>query len=145
MATCPTGGKLGKDFLVRLIDYGSPNADYVYLNASENSISITGELVDATDKSQNGWRKIIPGAGIRSVTISMSGPFDSTYQESVLNQLALTNQCAIFEVYDSDNNIYQGPFIPTNYTKTGPATAPITFDVTLESAGEVEYFEGSPS
>lgn len=141
---CPIGGKLGKDFLVRILDQGSPGDDYVYTMANATSISIDSELVDATDKSQNGWRKVIPGAGLRSVTISLSGPFDSTYQESRLNQLALTNGGAEFELFDADGNIYSGCFVVTNYTKEGDATTPITWSATLESATEITYNPGSP-
>ena len=140
---CPTNTKLGKDLLVRLTSTGSPAAGSppgeVFEMASANSITISGELVDVTDKSQNGWRLAAPGAGIRSATISMSGTFKSTALESDLQTLAMSNSGGQFEIYDEDGEKYEGCFIVTSYEKSGDATTAITWSATLESASEVTY------
>jgi len=137
---CPLNILAGVDFILK--EDGSPGGA---LLTTSKSISINGESVDVTDGSSNGWRVLAPGAGIRSASISVSGVFRGTPQEESLQMHALDNSCATYDLYDSDGNHHNGPFLVTSYEKTGDANGAILWSATLESAGEITVTNvGSP-
>lgn len=118
---------------------GSP--EVTIAKARSNSISVNGETVDITSKGSSGYRELLSGAGIRSVSLSVSGVYDDAAYDKTLLDRSMDGATHAFKVIDGNGDYFSGDFIVTSYERGGEYNGEVTFSATLESAGVVAYTE----
>lgn len=96
--------------------------------------------VDVTNQgSSNKWRELLAGAGIKSLSASGSGVFKSDAPTSTLVALILAGTIRIWKLYIPGLGTFTCSLQITSFDLTGPHDKEITFDISLESAGEVTF------
>jgi TP901-1 family phage major tail protein len=106
---------------------------------TQTGLTINQEGVDITDNCSEGWREMLEGAGIRNVSISASGNArDTAGQQWILSKI-LANEFVEARIRRGYGDEFSGFWqIPSN-GYSAPYNSAETFEVTLESAGEITY------
>lgn len=127
-------------FLLQMGDGGSPTEAFTSIaSARETSFTHNNEVVDITAKDQNGWREILAGAGMKSVSVSISGVFKDAVVENDFRAAASAGDVVNYRVISGNGDYWMGPFIITSYERGGSYNGEETFTATLENAGAITF------
>lgn len=99
------------------------------------SCTINGNPVDITDNDSTGWRQLLDGASVRSLSVSLQGAFKAAVQEVLLRTKADTQAIFNGEMAFEGSVKYSGTWQCTNYQMGGEVDGAQTFSATIESAG----------
>jgi len=127
----------GSLFLVGIGDGGGPEAFTNIGSARSTSMSLNNETVDVTAKDSSGWRELLAGAGVTSMSISLSGVFKDSAGEEAVRLAAFNSSIDNWELSSGNGDTFLGAFQITSYERTGEYNGEETFSVSLESAGVV--------
>ena len=127
----------GRLVLVGIWDGVSAYNDLVTARSTE--FTINDETVDVTNKGSAGFRELLEGAGIRSMTISAEGVYEDTADENALAALVLAGTHEQFQVSFENGDSYTGTFQGSSYARSGVYNGEEVFSFTLESAGVVTF------
>lgn len=100
-------------------------------------LSINGEAVVITNKGSGGWRELLSGAGVRSVSVSGAGVFTGSAAEARLKTGALNGDLDDYEVSFESGERMRGRFLITRLDYSGDFNGERTYTLALESSGEV--------
>jgi len=120
----------GKDVLIKLDNSGTYTA---IGGLRSSSITLNDEAVDITTKSSNGYRTLLAGAGVNSISISGSGVFTDDAIENLMKDAYLAQQNLAVDGTSAQTPAFENFefFIPTFFKFRG------AFQITsLEYAGE---------
>lgn len=131
----------GRDALIR---YNTTGSTYVTVAAArEIEFKINNEAVDVTNADDAGVRKLLEGAGVNSVSITLSGVYwdDTTSQGIRTAVMANTHKNFQFVLpkAPSGSYTYQGSFMVESYTETTSYNGTVNYNMTLQSAGAVTF------
>src|SRR6185503_8879127 len=79
----------GSAFLLKVGDGGDPPDYATVAGMRTTQLSVNGEAVNVTSKDSGGWRELLSGAGVRSVSVAGSGIFTGSIAEGRLKGNAL--------------------------------------------------------
>ena len=79
----------GAAFLLKIGDGASPPAYETVAGLRTTQMSINGDSVVVTHKDSGGWRELLSGAGVRSVSVSAAGLFTGSDAEVRVRNHAL--------------------------------------------------------
>src|SRR3546814_1420469 len=65
----------GSAFLLKIGDGAAPPAYRTVAGLRTTMVSVNGEAVNVTTKESGGWRELLSGAGVRSVSVNAAGIF----------------------------------------------------------------------
>lgn len=100
---------------------------------------LNNQIIDATHKESGKWRYLMDNVGTSSLSITGSGVFTDKQSESEVRKLAFDNRKASFLLTFGNGDKLEGEFIVSTYERSGNVSEEETYNVTLESAGKVEY------
>ena len=124
----------GSDFLIQ-VDIASTFTTIGSMRST--SMTINNETVDVTDKDSSGWRELVAGCGIRSMSLSGSGIFsDDVALEDVLEQV-MAGTILNFKLISGAGDTFAGAFQGSSFERAGEYNAEETYSFTLESSGVV--------
>ena len=127
----------GSAFLLKIGDGGSPVAYATVAGLRATQISVNGEAVNITSKDSGGWRELLPGAGVRSVSVSGSGIFTGSAAEVRLRNHALVGAIDEYELSFESGEKLRGRFLVTRLDYAGDYNGERTYTLALESSGIV--------
>jgi len=132
----------GKEVLIK-IDNGSGTQTTIG-GLRSSSITLNDESVDITNKDSSGYRSLLAGGGVNSISISGSGVFtDSTTEVLMRTTFAgQTGGSAVFknfQVIVPDLGTFTGSFQITSLEYAGEYNGEATYSVSLESAGAITF------
>ncbi len=137
--TSITAGK-GRAFLLKVdLTGASPTVYSTVTGLRVTDLSINGNPVDITTKSSNGWRELLPDAGIEQVDITASGVYDGSNAGSApfIEKAALNRTFIDAEVVFANGVVFSGTWVISPYKTGGNHNDAQTFDLTLMSHGPV--------
>jgi TP901-1 family phage major tail protein len=103
-------------------------------------ISFNAEQVDVTSlESQDGWRELLAGAGVKSATISGSGVFRDAGTDERARQIFFDGEVPQFQVIIPDFGIVEGAFQITSIEYAGTLEGEATYELSLASAGAQSF------
>lgn len=106
------------------------------------SFTLNNEMIDITNQDSDQWRKIADQAGIRSMSISGNGVFNDDLAFKRARSRALTGRISNFRlILNNDGDYFQGFFKIATLGGGGEYNAESTYDLTLESSGEIAFTE----
>ena len=79
----------GSAFLLKVGDGGSPVAYATVAGMRTTQLSVNGEGVNVTSKDSGGWRELLSGAGVRSVSVSAAGIFTGSFAAGSVRRRAI--------------------------------------------------------
>ena len=127
----------GSAFLLKIGSGGASPTYATVAGLKTTQLSINGDAVAITNKDSNGWRDLLSGAGVRSVSVSGSGIFTGSSAESQLRGLALSGQLANYELSFESGERMQGRFLVSRLEYAGDFNGERNYTLALESSGEV--------
>ena len=71
----------GSAFLLKIGDGAAPPTSRTGAGLRTTQLSVNGEAVNVTTKDSGGWRELLSGAGVRSVSVSAAGIFTGSDAE----------------------------------------------------------------
>ena len=123
--------------LIKVGNGGGPETFATVGGLRTTRLVLNNQLVDTTNKDSGGWRSLLAGAGIRSITLSGSGIFTDSASEETVRGYAFTNSINNYEFYFGGNDKISGAFQITSYERAGNHDGEETYAITFESAGAI--------
>jgi TP901-1 family phage major tail protein len=127
----------GSAFLLKIGDGASPPGFVTVAGLKTTQMSINGDAVAITNKGSGGWRELLSGAGVRSVSVAASGIFTGSSAEAQVRSLALTGDLQEYQLSFESGERMQGEFLVTRLEYAGDFNGERNYTVVLESSGEV--------
>ena len=129
----------GKDLLLKL-DAGGTGTFVTVAGLRARSISFNTRTVDVTHSESAGrWRELLEGAGVRSAGVSGKGIFRDQASDEAVRATFFDGAIRDWQVVVPDFGIVSGPFQISALEYAGDHDGEVTFDLTLESAGELTF------
>jgi TP901-1 family phage major tail protein len=127
----------GSAFLLKIGD-GSATPTYSTVAVLKTTqLTINGNAVEITNKGSGGWRELLSGAGVRSVSVAASGIFTGSAAEGQVKSLALTGNLESYQLSFESGEQMQGEFLVTRLEYAGDFNGERNYTIALESSGEV--------
>ena len=126
----------GSAFLLKL-GGGSPVTYATVAGLKTTQLTVNGDPVAITNKDSGGWRELLSGAGVRSVSVAAGGIFTGSAAEVQVRGLALGGQIAPFELSFESGERMQGSFLVSRLEYAGDFNGERNYSLALESSGEV--------
>ena len=127
----------GSAFLLKIGDGGDPIVYSTIAGMRTTQISINGETVAITNKDSGGWRELLSGAGVRSVSLSGAGVFTGSEAELRIKTQALGGEIDSYELSFEGGEIMQGRFLVSRLDYSGDYNGERSYTLSLESSGVV--------
>ena len=129
----------GSDLLVK-VDMTSGGTFETIAGLRATRVSFNAEAVDVTAlDSEGGWRELLAGAGVRSAAISGSGVFRDEGTDERARQLFFDGLTPDYQVVIPDFGIVEGPFQVTSLEYAGTLNGEATYELSLQSAGLLDF------
>jgi TP901-1 family phage major tail protein len=127
----------GSAFLLKIGDGNSPVIYATVAGLKTTQLAINGDAVAITNKGSGGWRELLSGAGVRSVSVAASGIFTGSGAETQLRSLALTGDIEDYELSFESGERMRGRFLVTRLEYAGDFNGERNYTLALESSGPV--------
>lgn len=127
----------GKDLLVKIAD----GAGYTTVaGLRTRRLAFNAETVDITHaESANRWRELLDGAGVKRASVSGRGLFKDASTDALMRQTFFDGAVKSYQIVIPDFGSVQGAFQIANLEFAGEHNGEVTYDVALESAGELTF------
>lgn len=127
----------GSAFLLKIGDGTGAPAFATVAGLRTTQMSINGEAVTITSKDSGGWRELLSGAGVRSVSVAGSGVFTGSSAEGRLKANALSGAIDDYRLSFEGGDQMEGRFLITRLDYSGDYNGERTYTLALESSGPV--------
>jgi TP901-1 family phage major tail protein len=127
----------GSAFLLKIGSGGETPSFATVAGLKTTQLSINGDAVAITNKGSGGWRELLSGAGVRSVSVAASGIFTGSSAEAEIRGLALSGTLQDYELSFESGERLRGEFLVTRLDYAGDFNGERNYTVALESSGEV--------
>lgn len=127
----------GSAFLLKISDGATPAVYNTVAGLRTTQMSITGDTVVITSKDSGGWRELLSGAGVRSVSVSAAGIFLGSTAEAQIRANAMAGTLDDYELSFEDGEKLHGRFLIQRLDYSGDFNGERNYTLQLESSGEV--------
>lgn len=129
----------GSAFLLRAGDGGNPETFMTIAGLRSTSFNINGQSVDVTTKDSGGWRELLAGAGLTSISVQGAGVFQDNSNLATMRTRAVARTIDNYELVFESGDKYAGAFQVTSVQHDGQHNGEVTYSVSLESSGVVTF------
>jgi TP901-1 family phage major tail protein len=127
----------GKDLLLKMHD-GSAFATVAGLRAK--TLAFNAQTVDVTHAESVGrWRELLEGAGVKRAAVSGAGLFKDAASDALARQTFFDGIVRDCQIVIPDFGTVEGPFQISSLEFAGSHDGEVTFEIALESAGELSF------
>jgi TP901-1 family phage major tail protein len=127
----------GSAFLLKVGNGASPPVFATVAGMRTTQMSVNGEAVNVTSKDSGGWRELLSGAGVRSISVAASGIFTGSAAEIRVKSNALAGQVDDYELSFESGERLRGRFLVTRLDYSGDYNGERNYALSLESSGAV--------
>ncbi|MBD8065334.1 phage major tail protein, TP901-1 family [Devosia sp. PTR5] len=129
----------GKDMLLKLDETGS-GSFLTVAGLRSRSLSLNAASVDTTDQESAGrWRELLAGGGVKRASLSGSGVFKDQGSDAAIRGLFFAGTIRTWQLILPSFGVVEGPFQIVALEFSADHAGEVTFDLALESAGEVTF------
>ena len=129
----------GKDMLLKLDQTGS-GSFLTVAGLKTRSLALNAASIDVTDAESAGrWRELLDGAGIKRASVSGNGIFKDQASDEQIRPLFFAGTIRNWQLILPEFGTIAGPFQITALEFAGDHAGEVTFNISLESAGEVTF------
>ena len=129
----------GKDLLLK-VDATGAGAFTTIAGLRTRSLSFNAETVDISHTESAGrWRELLAGAGMRHARVQGAGIFKDSDSDEIARGLFFSGSIRDWRIVVPDFGIVEGAFQISGLEFSGQHDRELTFDLTLESAGELVF------
>jgi TP901-1 family phage major tail protein len=127
----------GKDLLIK-IDNGAGFTTVAGLRTRR--LAFNAETVDITHaESANRWRELLDGAGVKRASVAGRGLFTDAASDDLVRAAFFDGAVKQCQVVIPDFGTVEGAFQIVSIEFAGEHNGEVTFDLSLESAGELTF------
>lgn len=127
----------GSAFLLKVGDGAAVPTFATVAGLRTTQLSVNGEAVIVTNKDSGGWRQLLSGAGVRSVSVSGAGVFTGSAAETRVKASALSGALDDYRLSFEGGDSMTGRFLVTRLDYAGDFNGERTYTLSLESSGAV--------
>lgn len=127
----------GSAFLLKVGDGAEPVLFTTVAGLRTTQMSVNGEAVNITSKDSAGWRDLLAGAGVRSVSVSAAGIFTGSAAEARIRANAIGGLLDDYRLTFESGEMVEGKFLLTRLDYAGDYNGERTYMLSLESSGPV--------
>jgi TP901-1 family phage major tail protein len=127
----------GSAFLLKISDHAAPPVYQTVAGLRTTQMSVSGDTVVITNKGSAGWRELLSGAGVRSVSVTAAGIFLGSAAETQLRANALAGVLDDYELSFEDGEKLRGSFLIQRLDYAGDFNGERNYALQLESSGQV--------
>lgn len=127
----------GSAFLLKISSGGATPTYVTVAGLKTTQLTINGDAVAITSKGSGGWRELLSGAGVRSVSVAASGIFTGSSSENQVRALALAGDLNHYELSFESGERMRGRFLVTRLEYAGDFNSERNYTLGLESSGPV--------
>jgi TP901-1 family phage major tail protein len=129
----------GRDLLLK-VDTTGAGAYVTVAGLRANALSFNAETVDATSQDSVGaWRELLEGAGLKTAAVKGQGIFKDAASDAIIRSYFFNGTLRKWQVIVPDFGSVEGLFQIAALEFSGRHDAEVTFDLALESAGELVF------
>ena len=128
----------GSAFLLKIGDGAATPTYATVAGLKTTQLTINGDAVAITNKGSGGWRELLSGAGVRSVSVAATGIFTGSAAEAQIRSLALVGDIQDYELSFEGGERMRGRFLVTRLEYSGDFNGERNYTVALESSGAVQ-------
>lgn len=133
-------GQKGRDVLLKIGDGAEPQAFTAIAGLRAKTISLNARTVDGTSaESEDAWRELIAGAGVKSATVSGAGIFKDSASDAAMREVFFAQTARDWQLIIPGFGTLEGPFLIEALDYTGDHDGEAAFAVTLASAGAIGF------
>ena len=133
------GAQKGRDLLLK-IDGTGPGSFQTVAGLRSHTLSFNAETVDVSHQESAGqWRELLAGAGLKSAGIRGSGIFKDAASDATIRTCFFDGTIRDWQVIVPDFGTIEGPFQIASLEFGGRHDGEVTFELSLESAGELSF------
>lgn len=130
----------GKDMLIKIGDGAAEESFATLAGLRARTISLNARTVDSTDAdSAGGWRELLPGAGVKSASVSGTGIFRDRDADETARTAFFAGEARRFQLVIPDFGVLEGPFVIAALEYSGRFDGEAQYALTLASAGEIGF------
>ena len=127
----------GSAFLLKIGNGEEPAIFSTVAGLRTTQMSINGDPVIITNKDSGGWRELLSGAGVRSVSVSGAGIFLGSAAENRIRGHAMAGTLDSYELSFESGERMQGQFLVSRLDYSGDFNGERNYTLSLESSGAV--------
>ncbi|MFZ5793216.1 MAG: phage major tail protein, TP901-1 family [Sphingomonas sp.] len=127
----------GSAFLLKVGNGANPLVYATVAGLRTTQMSVNGEMVAITSKDSGGWRELLSGAGVRSVSVSGAGIFTGSAAETRIKGNALAGTIDDYRLSFESGETLSGRFLVTKLDYAGDYNGERSYTLSLESSGPV--------
>jgi TP901-1 family phage major tail protein len=129
----------GKDMLLKLDETGS-GSFLTVAGLRTRTLAFNAATIDVTDAESAGrWRELLAGGGVKRASVSGSGIFKDQASDEAVRALFFAGTIRNWQLILPDFGTVAGPFQVTALEFRGDHAGEVTFELALESAGEMSF------
>lgn len=129
----------GRDLLLK-IDTTGGGVFQTVAGLRANALSFNAESVDVTHQESAGaWRELLAGAGLKTANVRSQGIFKDAASDATIRSYFFNGTIRRWQVIVPEFGVIDGPFQITALEIAGRHDAEVTFELALESAGELTF------
>ena len=129
----------GKDMLLKLDQTGS-GSFLTVAGLRTRSLAFNAAPIDVTDAESAGrWRELLTGGGIKRAAVAGSGIFKDAASDAKIRELFFAGTIREWQLIIPDFGTVEGPFQIVALEFSADHAGEVTFEIALESAGEMGF------
>jgi len=129
----------GKDLLLK-VDSDGAGSFITVAGLRARTLAFNAATVDITNTESAGeWRELLAGAGIKTARISGNGVFKDAQSDETVRGYFFDGVQRDWQVIVPDFGTVEGPFQVSTLEYGGQHDGEMTFDLALESAGQLSF------
>lgn len=124
----------GRDMLVKI---KTETGEFITLaGLRTKAFRLNARAVDITDSdSAQGWKELLPGAGVKSAEISGVGVFRNTASDGLARTAFFEQSVETYRFIIPGFGVVEGPFLLTSLSYAGTYQGEASYELSLLSAG----------
>jgi TP901-1 family phage major tail protein len=127
----------GKDLLIKIADGASFTT---VAGLRTRRLAFNAETVVITHaESASRWRELLDGAGVKRASVSGRGLFKDAASDELVRATFFNGAVTDYQIVIPDFGTVAGAFQITSLEFAGEHNGEVTFDLSLESAGELTF------
>lgn len=127
----------GDDCVLRISDPADPSELVLVEGVRLSGWKIAQEAIEVSDAGDQGWRRLLPGAGMRSLELTLNGLYLGSNGELLLRNKAFRGEAVDCSLTLDQGTAVRGRFIALTMSFESAVNEEATYVVTLRSAGPV--------
>ena len=128
----------GRDMLVKIKNSAGEFVTLAGLRSKAFRLNARAVDITNTDSAQ-GWKELLPGAGVKSAEISGAGVFRDTESDALARTAFFEQSVETYRFILPDFGVVEGPFLLTSLSYAGTYQGEATYELTLMSAGAPSF------